>query len=67
MRSFDLMGFSVNTTADKLLSLMEQKLIKKSKQVLQPPDERHQVYFIDDLNMSKTDKWLNQGANELIR
>ena len=40
-RSYDLIGFSLHTTGQKLLTLMEQKLVKKSRQVMEPPEERH--------------------------
>ena len=34
---------------------------------MQPPEEMHQVYFIDDIHMAAKDKFNDQSSNELIR
>ena len=65
--SYDLYGCSVNTGCQKMLSMLENKLIKQTKALLMPPDECHQVYYIDDIHMAHTDKWGDQASNELIR
>lgn len=67
LRRYDLLSFSVCTEAKKLQQLLEGRLIKETKTLLRPPDEKHQVFFIDDLHMARTDKWKVQGANELFR
>lgn len=66
-RKYDLLGGSNLTTGQKLQSLFENRLIKGSKTLLQPPDDNHQVFFIDDLHMTHKDRWGDQSANELLR
>lgn len=67
LRRYDMMGFSVNTNSKKLLTLFESRLKKVSRVVMAPPEERHQVFFIDDIHMAQKDRWGDSNANELIR
>ena len=55
--SYDLLGCSVSTNSQKLLSMLEAKLVKQTKIIMQPPDDTHQVYFIDDIHMVARDRW----------
>ena len=67
MRRYDLLGCSVSTTGSKIMTLIEARLVKQSKAVMQPEEEKHQVFFIDDIHMSRKDHWGDQSANELLR
>ena len=40
-----------------MLAMMESKLVKQSKTLMLPPEESHQVYFIDDIHMTAIDQW----------
>ena len=48
---YDLYGMSNCTTSNKLYLTLEAKLVKHSRSILQPADEKHQVYFLDDIHM----------------
>ena len=62
-----MMGNSIATTSNKMYSILENKLIKETKTSLKPPDDNHQLFFIDDIHLSYKDSWGHQGACELIR
>ena len=64
---YDMMSASLNTTCTKLLAILENKLIKPTKATMCPMDEKHIVFFIDDLHMTRRDRWRDQHANELLR
>lgn len=47
--------------------MLEGKLVKHTKALMQPPDEKHQVYFLDDIHMAWKDRWGHAPATELLR
>ena len=56
-KRFQLIGASLLTTSKKLYTIMEAPLEKTSKFSMQPPEEGHHLYFIDDLHMAYKDDW----------
>lgn len=52
LRRYDLIGFSIYIDGKKMQHIMEQHLVKETKTLCKPPDEKHQVFFIDDIHMA---------------
>ncbi|KAI9188053.1 hypothetical protein H9P43_002444 [Blastocladiella emersonii ATCC 22665] len=59
--------FSARTTADRLQSIIEGKLEKRTKNVFVPVGGKHMICFIDDLNMPQKDAFGSQGPLEFLR
>ncbi|XP_061932650.1 dynein axonemal heavy chain 1-like isoform X3 [Apis cerana] len=63
----DFITFSARTTANQTQDLVDEKLIKRRRDVYGPPLLRKQVFFIDDLNMPALDTFGAQPPLELVR
>lgn len=60
------MIFSGQTTSFKVQEIIESKLIRRTKNKM-IPDGKKAIFFIDDLNMPKKDRFGTQPPLELIR
>ncbi|CAI2733353.1 unnamed protein product [Schistosoma spindalis] len=60
-------NFSAQTTSNHTQEIIESKLIKKKKYILDAPNNKHIILFIDDLNMPKQDIYGSQSTIELLR
>lgn len=66
-RSFVSLSFSIATNGRILQNLMEKNFVKLNKNLIRPLEDKHQIFFFDDLNMARKDKWKISSACELLR
>ncbi|KAH3860157.1 hypothetical protein DPMN_023048 [Dreissena polymorpha] len=60
-------NFSAQTSSKRTQEMIESKLEKKRKTVLGAPRDKRVIFFIDDLNMPKLDRYGSQPPIELLR
>ena len=66
-RSYTSISCSIATDGHILQHLMEKHFVKLQKNLVRPAHEKHQIFFVDDLNMAQKDKWKISSAQELLR
>ena len=61
------LGFSAQTSAARIQSIIESRLERRSKDSLGPPSNKPLIVFIDDVNMPSKDQFGSQPPLELLR
>lgn len=57
MTHIDLYSCSAAATSNKTKDWLEGRLQVTNRHLMQPPQNKQQIFFIDDINMSYKDKW----------